>query len=314
MKIVATMPCRNEDWILGLSARAVLKWADEIVIGLHACTDESEFIANELLKENPGRVSIVIHPDPIWEEMAHRQALLEIARYTSANHIYTSATHIALVDADEVLSANMIPEIRSHFQDVPRGAILQLPWLCLRGGIDRYHRMGVWAEQQVSTGFVDEPSLHWSASGRAGYDFHHRHPMGRYLLPWQPLAGSHRGGLMHLQFVSGRRLRAKQALYKMTEILRWPGREPDQIRAVDRRYNLAVYGSHENRDMEAVDTSLRECPRDWWEGYEDLMRHLQPHAEPWQERECLRLLEQHGPRRFAGLDLFGIGELSTTRR
>lgn len=126
--------------------------------------------------------------------------------------------------------------------------------------------------------------------------------MGRALNPFKPVYGM-MGGLMHLQFVSHRRLAAKQALYKLTEVLRWPGREPVQI--VDRRYNIAVYGRETPPPM---DHDLRECPPVWWAGYEDLMAHYKPHETPWQETECLRLLDEHGPKRFAGLDLFGIGE------
>ena len=299
MKIIVTMPVRNEAWVLGLSARAVLRWADEIVIGLHACTDRSAEIALDIDKEFPGRVTIREFPGETWTEMQHRQELLGTAWMRGA-------THIGIVDADEVLTANLVAGCREQFEKTPKGSILQPPWLCLRGGIDQYHAAGVWSEQMVSFGFVDEPDLHWSSKGRAGYDFHHRHPMGRYMAPLQPLRPQ-AGGVMHLQFVSGRRLRAKQALYKLTELLRWPGREP--VHLVDERYNLAVYGRYHrptSADLDHVADTLRGVPAAWWDGYDDLMRHFHPREIPWQEAEVHRLLAEHGRQKFAGLDLFGL--------
>lgn len=304
MRIACTMPVRNEDWILGLSARAVLMWADDLIIGLHACADESAQIAEAVQSEHPGRVTIVQHTDPVWTEMAHRQRLLEEARALGA-------THVAIVDADEVLTANLIPDVRGYFERTPPGSILQIPWLCLRGSINRYHATGVWSEQMVSTGFPDLPDLHWSSAGRGGYDFHNRHPMGRYMQPW-PVR---RGGLLHLQFVSGRRLRAKQAKYKCDELLRWPGREPDQVRAVNERYNLAVYGvtSPVPGWEETLESSLALVPAEWWDGYSHLMQHLNPHETPWQESVVKQLIECH-PKELAGLDLFGLDEPSMGRR
>lgn len=298
MKIVAIMPCRNEDWILGLSARAVLLWADELVILNHASTDGTRDICMDLAAEFGGRLIYLEEPSPVWEEMRHRQMLLDAARRQSP-------THIAMIDADEILTANLVPVIREKFE-LTRSRVLQIPWLCLRGSIGRVHISGPWADgQNVSTGFMDSPELHWSSAGRGGYDFHHRHPMGRQPVPYQPVP-NRLAGLMHLQFVSARRLRAKQALYKMTELLRWPGREPVHI--VNQRYNLAVYGNHSGLDINFSFTLGNAPVAEWWAGYGALARYFHPEAEPWQEAEVNRLIGEHGRNRFMGLDLFGVGE------
>jgi len=231
--------------------------------------------------------------------MAHRQMMLEMARTLKA-------THIALIDSDEIVTSNLLPQIRQIFESLPKGRLLQIPWLALRGGLDKVHISGPWADSQnVTTGFVDAPDLHWSSAGRAGYDFHHRQPMGRQMPAYLPLRDRN-AGLMHLQFVSDRRLRAKQALYKITEVLRWPGREP--ITMVDHRYNLAVYGAYGGPYLNMGDT-LGQAPQEpWWGAYKDLMHHFKPDAEPWQEAQVKRLLQEHGRERFRGLDLFGVGE------
>jgi hypothetical protein len=321
MKLVGIMPCRNEDWILGLSLRAALLWCDEVVVGLHACTDDSAAIAFEAMKEHAGRVHVFEFPDGTWREMAHRQFLLSIARNQNA-------THIAMVDADEVLTGNLLSVpvyIRALIdQHCTPGTVLQLPWLALPRTLDRYITSGVWGPgQQVSMVFKDQPEAHWALHG--GRDFHHRNPMGigrAFRAPLKP----EQGGLMHLQFLDERRLRAKQLLYKLTEMIRWPapcqleGRycatQGDLAHELNRMYGRAVYES----DPAKCETA--PVPLEWWAPYAHLMRHLSfPRTPegggmmgawyrgqeiPWQETECRRLIAEHGREKFAGLDLFSV--------
>ncbi len=291
MKIIATLPVRNEGWVLGASLRALLMWVNEVVILDHASTDDSWDIITQVANENHGRVYAWQSRDIEWEEMKHRQFLLDKARWHGA-------THIAIVDADEILTANLLDYIGNILQ-VTDKRILQLPWVCLARGLDRYYSSGFWYQNWVSCGFKNTPEAYWEA--RDGYDFHHRHPMG-YPRDWfQPIHQNipgHMGGLMHLQFVDERRLRAKQCLYKMTEVLRWPGREP--VHVVDQRYNPAVYQS-------ALDVT-RQHPIDpnWMSLYSHLIPHMRIGEEPWQERKCRELVAVHGRERFKGLDLFGV--------
>jgi Glycosyl transferase family 2 len=307
MKIVGIMPARNEDWCLGLTARAALMWLDALVILEHTCTDNTPDICFDIAAEHEGRVVVLIERNPVWEEMRHRQRMLDAARQLDA-------THICYIDADEILSGDLLPHIRPIFGALQPSILLQIPWLALRGSLGKVHGSGPWADrQQASFGFMDDPALHWSSASRGGYDFHQRQPMGKNLMPWTPLgATSRHSGLMHLQFVSGRRLRAKQAWYKVQEVLRWPGREPDQIRAVDERYNLAVYGQARTPtadEMSNLEKTLATAPVDlWWKPYSHLLHHFRPQTKPWQEAEILKAIAEYGPKRFAGLDLFGIGD------
>ena len=284
MKLVCTMPVRNSAWVLGLSARAVLKWVDALVILDHASVDGTFEIISEIQKEFQNRVVYLHESNPVWEEMRHRQRLLDQARDMGATHIVT-------VDDDEVLTGNLIPDIQRIVEEIPASQTLQLPWQCLRGSINRVHVSGTWGEAKVSTAFVDNPSLYWAT--RAGYDFHHRHPMGRGFVSHFPVPREC-GGLMHLQFVSDRRLRAKQCLYKLLEVLRWPGRStPAQINTM---YDKAVYGG----------TNLATVPESWWAPYKNLLPHLRLDEIPWQEVEVLHLLQTNDPAQFVGLDLFGL--------
>lgn len=300
-KIIAIMPCRNSAWILGLSARALLMWVDELHILLHACTDNTRQIVEELKLQYPKQVAGYVVREPIWKEMSHRDFLLGAAR---ANH----ATHIVTIDDDEVISGNLLPKIREWVLGCPPNVIMQLPWLQLRGGVDRVISTGMWAEQSASMAFVDKPALHWAA--RAAYDHHHRHPMGMSYATYSPLNPSwdnryqnRTGGLMHLQMTSQRRLLWKHLHYKLTERLRWPDRSVALVNAMyDRTVN------------ECAAAATLPVPESWWtlSDYTHLMQYLYEDAEPWQEAEARRMLAEN-PGLGDGLTTYGL-ELSVKAR
>ena len=285
------MPVRNEEWCLGLTLRAALMWCEAVVVLNHASTDRTADIIKQVFAEDPSRVLSISHLHECWTEMAHRQQMLELARRLGA-------THIAMIDADEVLTGNLLPEIQNRVLCIRDGETLQLPWLALPRSANYYITEGIWgAGQQVSMAFKDEPAAHWAT--RNSYDFHHRNPMGlpagRFAQPLKP----ERGGIMHLQFLNERRLRAKQALYQATEVLRWPGRKkPKDLAAM---YGRAVYESTPSVGAKAV-------PSSWWAPYSKWMQYLDlsEDKEPWQETEIRRLVAFHGREHFAGLDFFGI--------
>ncbi len=199
------------------------------------------------------------------------------------------ATHILLIDDDEVISGNLLADIRGYIQSSPAHCVFQLPWSQLRDGIGHVMTSGMWGEQNVSVAFRDKPTYHWKA--RDGYDFHHRHPMGETLIPSYG-NHSHRGtgGLMHLQFASRRRLLAKQYAYQLIERLRWPNRKmADYVRTV--------------RESEAA--AVAPVPESWWAPYQHLMKYLDIDAEPWQIEQCRRLIREN-PGIEVGLEDFGL--------
>lgn len=292
MKLIATIPCRNEAWCIGLSARVALLWCDEIVVLDHCSTDRSASIildvANE--PEHKGRVHLIAEADPKWDEMQHRQRMLEYARHKGA-------THIAIVDADEVLTANTVREAGIRAFPQP-GVILQLPGYNLRGGLNRYHSNGIWGNRFFSTVFEDWPRAHWG-----GDTFHQREPRGGTLQVHRPIAHG-QGGILHLWAASERRLIAKHALYKCNERLRWPQKP---VTAIEKMYNWAIKG---DPTVPAYGTpatwKYAETTEAWLAPYKNLLQYLDIHAVPWQERETIRLVGLHGREAFRGLDLFGV--------
>lgn len=294
MKLIGIMPVRNEAWCLGLSARVALGWCDELVILDHASTDTSRWIIDAIASENyaADRITRLVASDPQWDEMLHREMMLMVARKTGA-------THIAIIDADEILTANLLPIIRDVVIAMPRGYMMQLPGYNLRGSLDRYHANGIWGSRWFSLCFQDSPELHWG-----GDTFHAREPQGMKFRAYQPIAQG-AGGVLHLWGVSERRLIARHALYKVIERLRWPDKPVEEI---DGMYSWAIRGDPTNRSYGTPDRwAYSDVPAAWWGQYrEQWGKYLDIDAEPWQEAEVKRLIAEYGPEPFSRLDLFGV--------
>ena len=299
MKLVGLMPVRNEAWCLGFTLRVALRWCDEVVVCDHGCTDESRAIMEELAKTS----GVVVREDreQEWNEMQQRNMLLTECRLRGA-------THIALIDADEFATTNLVDgPIREYVGRLHPGTMMELPLYNVRdcGGVARdvfglhYHSNGVWGNRLVATAFQDSPVLHW-----AGDRFHHREPFGCGWNRKSPVSQSY-GGSLHLWGASERRLRAKHALYRITERLRFPNKPS---RDVEYTYDPATNpDSQLAKDLRlAGPWTFAQVKPEWIEPYADLMQYLDIDAEPWQEAEVRLLLETHGREKFSGLDLLGV--------
>lgn len=289
MKIVALMLVRDEEWVINLSAHVAGLWCDAIVAIAHNCTDRTvSAICDSTSKPKLIRT---VNQDP-WNEMDLRQDLLNRGREIGG-------THWALIDADEVLTANLIPEIRKWGEIMEPGDIIDLPMIPVWGDLTKYRDDdSVWSKAWLSTLVRDSSDLCWKPK-EDGYHFHNRVPYGK-TRRIVPISHKANGGVMHLQFACNRRLRAKHAWYKMQEVVRWPDRSsPGEI---DKKYNQALN-----------EQGIRFSPvkKEWIEGY-NLLRVNLNHT-PWHEKECTRLWQEHGREKFEGLELWGIPNAESHR-
>lgn len=284
MRLLATTLLRNEAWICGLSLRAALRWVDGLEILAHACTDETIDIVQQVSSEHPGRVNLLIEDgDQHWSEMAHRDRLLGEAR----KH---GATHIAVVDADEVLCGNLLPLIREQIACLPPGGFLRTGMPCCWRSLTEYRRDGrLWSNRNdLMLAFADHPNLKWQKNG--GYDHHCREPKGsRHAAQMRTEVG----GVMHLQWVSFRRLQAKQSWYQCIERLKYPNKP---VAEIARTYSFA---------MDEAGLQLAPTPPEWWEPYSDILSHANLDVEPWHEQDIRRMFDEHGSEMFQGLNLQG---------
>lgn len=227
----------------------------------------------------------------VWNEMDMRQENFRIGRLMGGSHF-------AIIDADEILTENLLPVIRPWLRHLSAGQILDLPMIPAWGpGVYRDDD-SVWTRARLTTGFRDKKELSWGAAAD-GYHHHARPPKGAMPDRMWPIEKG-QGGVIHLQFANTRRLLAKHVLYRMVDHLRWPGRE--SVEKLNWKYDQAL----------SEPGKLAPIPTEWMDSAQAASISL--NGIPWQEEEIKRLLAEHGHKAFEGLDLKGYGMPQTVTR
>lgn len=305
-KLIGLMLTRDSDWIIGFTLRAALRWVDEMVVMLHNCNDKTDQIVNEIASANPDRILIHHVIDANWNEMLHRQQTLEFGRQRGG-------THFAIIDDDEALTCNQLKATREAVLALAPHETLTTPMIPVWRSLGQRRVDDCpWSRAILSLAFADGPGVTWMPA-HDGYQFHSRFPrattkkrdprretqmmsrMRRQRMAKQPVVDHSNGGAFHYQFASWKRLRAKHVWYRMIEMVMYPGRKtPEQINEM---YSLAL-----NEDGLRLET----IPSEWKDGYDDIIGYADIEKTPWHLAECRRMMLEHGPEKFAGLDLLGL--------
>lgn len=291
MKVVGLITARNEDWILGLTLRAATFIVEEMIVLDHASTDRTRAIIQEVAQEFPGRIHYRRREDPVWREASIRQGLLEEGRLLGGTHFW-------VIDADELLTGNLLPEIHSILSSLDAGDYITLPWFPMWRSLDRYRRdrNEYWCGNRTAYGFRDHPSVRYEPRGkRPGYDIHTRAP----IVPGQKrelcLKDPHHG-VMHFVAAGWARLLAKAAWYKMIETVRFADVSAQRLNA--------TY----DRDLDETDLITVPVELAWWAPYLRWREYVQLDRPSWYEWDCQRMWREFGPEKFAGLNLWGVPE------
>lgn len=281
-KIVALFLVRNEEWILRASITAARNWCDAIVVMDHNSIDQTPSIAKDM-------ADVYIRKDgDTWHEMVFRQELLETGRSLDA-------THYALIDADEILTANLYESAREKLLSYGCGEVLMVPMIApWRSPFKRRVDKGcVWPNAFISIGLAEDrygplaSKMYWS-DGTETYQHHQREPkLNRGLINWRPKTG---GGCFHMQWAVWERLVAKHRWYKMMERLRYPQKPVDLI---NRQYSLAL-------DEHGLE--LEYTPREWIDPA--VFDRIDTQHTPWHIEAASEMIKKHGLETFSGLELW----------
>ena len=289
MKVIGLMTARNEDWILGLTLRGVMLVVDEMIVLDHASTDNTALIIDEVAQEHPGRIHYQCREDPVWREATIRQGLLEDGRKLGGTHFW-------MIDADELATGNVLPEIRPLLSTLEPGDFITIPWFPIWGSLDRCRRDSndYWCANRTPYGFRDHPKLRYEArQNRPVCDMHTRAPVspGQKREYW--MNDSDRGA-MHFVAAGRARLVAKTAWYKMIETVRFADVSAERLNA--------IY----DRDLDETNLITVPVASAWWAPYLRWRKHVYLDRPSWYEWDCQRMRREYGPEKFAGLDLWGV--------
>lgn len=287
MKLIGMMLARDEAWCIGLTARVALAWCDELIVLDHRSADSTPEILREVGGEHPGRLVVIREDERPFNEAEMRQRMLEAARARGM-------THGAIIDADELLTANLLERARGFAENARAGEMPHIPMRSPHGSMLEHRVDAAFGDKWISVWYRDEAALEYRAAAD-GYHYHARRPMGLRETYMHLEKFGAAGGCWHLQTISRRRLEVKAACYKVLERVHFPGRH--SASELNAMYDWAI-----NARAATSDT-----PPEWLVGYEDLVdRHLDLESEPWQLGELRELLTRHPRELFKDLDLRAV--------
>lgn len=299
-KIVATMLARLDHWSIEFAILAALEWCDEIVIGIHEpggkALDPTWKIVSRLLESDSmisGKIDVLALTDETWDEMNMRQRLLARARELNA-------THVAIVDADEAVTADLIPDIRELVLALKPRETIEVPMVSphhggSKGGacLDIARVDGVFASARITLAFGDDPSLSWQ-NAADGYCYHNRPPKGIEYRRNLVTPNATRG-VFHLQYATLQRLGAKAAFYKLTERMKFPDRDESQPGPLNHKYDWTLRDEGEQY--------IPIPAASWAYSFGDGRKMIDLAEVSWQAWACVALVAKVDPKVIAGLDL-----------
>lgn len=278
MKIIALFPAKNEEWILRSTLPPLLSIADEVVVLDDGSIDRTADIVREL----GGHIlKLEDRAEKVVDMSRRRMALLEEGRKRGG-------THFIWLDADEVFSANFLPQARQVIGELKPGEKLLLRWVALWKSPRAYRDDGsVYSNIYKDFAVCDDPSTGFnkkflSESRTPG-------PFGEV-----KRIDESRGVVLHFQFAAWERNLMKQAWYRCSELVEGSR----SARRINNTYAITL-------DDETAGT--KPVPDKWIEGL-DLNRDFTGFYD-WHFKAIMAFFDTYGIEFFEPLQIWHIKEL-----
>ena len=281
MKIVALLPFKNEERMLPVYLSSITPVVDEII-----AIDDGSTDASRDIMEKAGAIVYSSEEKEVsgWAEHSIRQKLIHLGR----KH---GGTHFVCLDADEAFTAPFAENAKELIASLKPGHKLSMQWLALWKSPYHYRQdESVWSNNYKDFVYCDDgSSLHDYAFLGVG-----RTPGNNSvdtLVKVQP----HQGAVLHFQFVFWREFQLKQAWYRCSELIKYPG----TAAVINAKYSITI-----------DDPSARTVPipEEWLKGVK-----IPPASENgslnWHLAEIVSWLNQYGIDFFEPLQIWHISEL-----
>ncbi|HKV74117.1 MAG TPA: glycosyltransferase family 2 protein [Gemmatimonadales bacterium] len=275
-RIIVLTPVRNEAWILDRFLAVTSRFADHIVVADQQSTDDSRVIASRYPK-----VTLIDNPSSGFNEAERQLLLLDAAR-----KLVSGPRVLLALDADEILAADgLATRDWSRMLEAAPGTVLGLERVDLLAGEAEVMRHGLW----TALGYVDDGAAHTPLL------IHSTRIPAAEDAPVLVLPGLK---VLHYALVRPTAVAAKSRWYSALENVLGTCANPLKRRA---RYH----------DMMDFAGTARVEPADpaWFAGWEAAgvrMRGDQDESFYWYDVEVLRLMAQHGERKFWWDDIWDV--------
>jgi hypothetical protein len=272
--IICLTPVRNESWILDRFLKATSLWADYIIIADQMSTDGSREIARKYPK-----VILVDNPSEIFNEPERQRLLIHEARKIEGPRL------LITLDADEIFTPNVLtsPEWQTIMDSKP-GIIFKFQLANFRPDL-----RNMWNVSSFPLGYMDDGYEHKSTD---------KIHSSRIPLPCDSkVIILNQIKVIHFQFTSWQRMRAKHRWYQALERIHFPYKSAvDIFRTYHHMYSIP-------------ESEIVPIPDEWINDYNKLdidITSVNYETINWFEKQSLDFIEQYGAREFRKINIWDV--------
>lgn len=274
------MPIKNEDWILDTTLFALSKICDYVIIA----DSNSEDNSKQIIQKYPNCVLLEKKAKSISSDI--RSLLIDYARDNfEGNNLFIS------LDADEIFTADISPDIISYWKSLPIGTSVALEWLQLWRSTNLIRDdNSIWCNNWKYFCFIDDRSLPYAIDDDI---LDHR---GR--MPFDPTKIYHdkRVSVLHFQFAHFERMLSKQCHYRIIEKIEGKKKSRD----INLTYNIT-------KDEKNI--KLKKITPDKYKKWKEQGISFDINTSDsffWYDIEILKYFMKFGTRFFWDLDIWDI--------
>jgi len=224
MKIISTIPVKNDAWFIEKSVRSLAVWSDHVFVADESSDDGSHDIYDQLASL-PNVTIIKNRPKVSFETPDLRNYLLNLARSFDGKNL------IFEFHADEIMSAEILKEgNRKMLLEVANpGNAFMFQWLTLWGGPTTIRAdKSVWSDNKCWFGYCDDRKVKFEGPVFHGPRVPENFLKNKIYLDFL--------AVLHYQFVNKSNELSKQALYQIYEKNHHPNKSTEHINKI---YSIA---------------------------------------------------------------------------
>jgi uncharacterized C2H2 Zn-finger protein len=286
LKIIATIPVKNDGWFIEKSIRTLAAWADHVFVADESSDDGSHDIYDKLADLT--NVTIIRdRPKFSFNTPDLRNYQLDLARSFDGKNI------IFELHADEVMSAEILKnENREKILEAgsPGNAIM-MPWITMWDKPNLYRNDdSPWSNNSCWFGYCDDRMAKFD-----GPIFHG--PRVPEVFLKNKIYIKHLS-VLHYQFINKGNELSKQALYQVYERNHFPKKSVEHI---NKMYSIIF--DNKNLKLDKIDSS-HIAP--WIDKGINLLDEYPSTLLNWRDREVLRNFKKNGAKYYENINIWYI--------